>query len=214
MWNPWNWVKAGWDFSFGSIKQLYQWVLNTIGSIYDYVNGWIQWLENAISNAVSYAYHLAVSIENWAQSVFNNVIGWAQRTFADFSRWVSGLWNQLYQLIKEGWDFAHWVYNYLYNLVSGWINDVYKWVVRNVWDPLYNWVTGIYKNLTQWINYILQFIEHPELLATLIGTYLLKVWLTLAKRFAVPLARWWMRTMMSLAGEFIDIIESIISQVL
>jgi len=163
---------------------------------------------------VSYAYNLATAIEKWANSVFNNIIGWAQRTFADMTRWVSKLWDQLWQYVKEALDFAHWVYTYLQNLFTGWIHDLYKWVLNNVWDPLYNWVTGIYKSLTQWINYILQFIEHPELLAQLIGAYLLKTWLALARRFAVPLARWWMRTMMSLAGEFADLIEAIISQVL
>lgn len=214
MWNPWNWVKDGWDFAFGGIKQLYQWILTTIAQVYDYVNGWIQWLENRINDLVTWTANLAFSIEQWAQSWYNYIIGWARSIFAQITSWVIGLWNQLWSYVVEAWNFAHWVYSYLYNLVSGWINQVYQWVLRNIWDPLYNWVTGIYKSLTRWINYILQYIEHPELLANLIGGYLIKVWLQLAKRFAVPLARWWMRTMMSLAGEFYDIIESILSAIL
>lgn len=214
MWNPWNWVKAGWDFSFGSIKQLYQWILGIIGQVYDYINGWVQWLETAINQAFAYAYNLAVSIEQWGNSMFNNIVGWVNSIGANIMRWASGLINQVVQLAREAWDFGHWVYSYLYNLVSGWINDVYRWVLQNIWQPLYNLATGIYRDLTAWVNYILQFIQHPELLANLIGTYLLKEWLSLVKRFAVPLARWWMRTMMSLAGEFYDIIETIISQVL
>lgn len=214
MWNPWNWVHSLWDTAFSGLKQLFQWVINEFGLLYDYVNGWITWLENAVAGAISYAYHLALSIEQWAMSIFNNVVGWATHIFQDITKWVSGLWDQLYQLIVQGWNFAHWVYNYLYNLVTGWINDVYKWVIRNIWDPLYNWATGLFKYLTQYINYLLQFIQHPELLAELIGGYLLKTWLSLARRFAVPLARWWMRTMMSMVGEFFDIIETIISQVL
>lgn len=214
MWNPWNWVKAGWDFSFGSIKQLYQWILGIIGQVYDYVNGWVQWLENAVNEAFAYAYNLSVAIERWGNSMFNNIVGWVNSIGASIMRWASGLINQVWQYVQEAWDFAHWVYSYLYNLVSGWISDVYRWVIQNIWNPLNNLISGIYRDLTKWINYILQYIEHPELLASLIGTYLLKEWLNLAKRFAVPLARWWMRTMMSLAGEFIDIIETIISQVL
>lgn len=214
MWNPWNWVKAGWDFSFGSIKQLYQWVLTTVGQIYDYVNGWIQWLEDAVNKAFAYAYNLAVSVEQWGASMFNNIVGWVDKIGADIKRWVSGLWDQLWQYVKEAWDFAHWSFNYLYNLVSGWINDVYKWVLRNIWDPLYNYITGVYKTLTKAINDVMQYIQHPELLANLLGAYLIRSAMSLAKRFAVPLAKWWMRTMMSLAGDFMDIIESIISQVL
>lgn len=214
MWNPWNWVKAGWDFSFGGIKQLYQWVLNTIGQVYDYINGWVQWLQDAINQVYQWAINLATSIEQWAQSWYNYIIGWTQRLFAQITGWVIGLWNQLWQWVQAAWDFAHWVYSYLSNLVAGWIRDLYAWVLRNIWDPLYSWVTGIYKWATQWINYLLQYIEHPELLAALIGGYLIKFWLDLARRFAVPLARWWMRTMMSLAGEFYDLIESVISAIL
>lgn len=214
MWNPWNWVKAGWDFSFGSIKQLYQWVLGIIGQIYDYVNGWIQWLQNKIDNLASWALNMAVSIEQWAQGVFNSIIGYAKYLIAQVTAWTLNLWNQLYSYIKQAWDFAHWVYSYLSNLVWGWIQDIYQWVVHNIWDPLYNYITGIYKTLTKYINYLLQYIEHPELLANLIGGYLLKVWLSLAKRFAVPLAKWWMRMMMHLVGDFVDIIESILSGIL
>lgn len=214
MWNPWNWVKAGWDFSFGNVKALYQWVLTTVAQVYDYVNGWIQWLESAINSVYQYAANLAVSVEQWAATVYGNVTGWVQNLIAQLEAWTVGLWNQVWQYAKEALDFAHWVYSYLYNLVSGWIQDVYQWVLREIWDPLYNWINGIYKSLTSTINSILMYIEHPELLANLIGGYLIGAWVSLAKRFAVPLARWWMRTMMSLAGEFIDIIESIISNVL
>lgn len=214
MWNPWNWVKSLWNTSFTGVKQLFQWVINEFGLLYDYVNALILWVETAINAAMTYALNLATSIERWVNSIWNNLVGWVKQLGADIVRWTSGLINQLWSYVQEALNFAHWVYSYLTGLIARAINDMYQWVLRNIWDPLYNWVTGIYKYLTQYINYILQFIEHPELLAQLIGTYLLKTWLSLAKRFAVPLARWWMRTMMSLTGEFFDIIESIISQVL
>lgn len=214
MWNPWNWVKAGWDFSFGGIKQLYQWVLTTIGQIYDYINGWVQWLQDAITNAIRYAANLGYAIEQWAQSWYTYIIGLAKSLIAQVMTWTLNLWNQLWSYIKEAWDFAHWVYSYVTGLIYSLINSVYEWVVRNIWDPIWNYITGMYKSLTQWINYLLKYIEHPELLAALLGTYLLKTWLSLAKRFAVPLARWWMRTMMSLVGEFYDIIETILANIL
>lgn len=214
MWNPWNWVKGGWDFAFSGIKQLYQWVLTTIAQVYDYVNGLVQWLEDQINQAFQYALNLAISIEKWGQSWYDWIISWARSTFDQITRWVTGLWNQLWGYIQDAWNFAHWVYSYLYNLVSGWINDVYKWVERNIWDPLYNWVTGIYKELSSYISYLLQFIQHPELLANLIAGYLIKFWLALVRKYAVTLARWWMRVMMSLVGEFTDILESILSAIL
>lgn len=214
MWNPWNWVKGLWNASFSTIKQLFQWVINEFGLLYDYVNALILWIETAVTAAMTYAANLATSIEHWVDSIWNNLVAWIKQISADIIAWTARQINSLWADIRAAWDFAHWVYSYITGLIDRVIADVYRWVIQNVWNPLYNWVTGIYRNLLQYINYILQFIEHPELLAQLIGAYLLKTWLTLAKRFAVPLARWWMRTMMSLVGEFFDIIETIISQVL
>lgn len=214
MWNPWNWIKAGWNFSFNAINQLYQWVLQQFGYVIDYVNGWITWLQNQINNAIQWASNLGLAIEKWAQSWFTWFIQWSEQAFNNIMSWASRLIQQAWSFIQETWDFAHWVYTYLQNLFAGWINDVYKWVQREIWDPLYNWVTGIYKQLTGWINYLLQYIQHPELLASLIGSYLIKAMFPIAKRLAVPFARWLMKTMMSMVGEFYDVIETVISHVL
>lgn len=214
MWNPWNWVKGGWDFAFGSVKQLYQWVLTMVAQLYDYVNSWVQWLQDAINNAVNYAANLAFGMEQWAQSWFTYIVAWTTQTFAQMTAWVLGLVNNLWAWVQAAWEFAHWVYSYLYGLMQAWISQFVQWVLRNIWDPLYKMITGSFDYLMQWINFLLQYITHPELLADLIGAYLLKTWLVLAKRYAAPLIQWWMRNMMSLAGEFMDIIESVLSSIL
>lgn len=214
MWNPWNWVKGAWNWSFGSIKDLYQWILNQIAAVYDYINSYVTWLEDSISGVVTWMKGLAWGIEQWAMSWFTWTLDWARRTFDGITSWVTGLWDWLWQWIQYLDSFATWVYNYLRNLVWGWITDVYQWVVHNIWDPIWNYVNGTIKWVTVWINYLYQFIQHPEILGELIVRALFKLWYYYARILAAPFARWLVSGFRLAQAELFDLIEIVLSNIL
>lgn len=214
MWNPWNWVKGAWNAGFNSLKDLYQWVLNQIGIVYDYVNGLVNSVWDAIGGALTTAYNLANAIEQWSQSWFTWIIDFTRNEISRITSWVGGLWDSLWQWVKYLWNYAQYLASYLPNLVWGWVQDVYRWVIGNIWDPLWNRITGLITWVTAQLNYILMYLQHPELFGELIIRAFARLWLTYTRRFALPVMRWLIRTLTTFRGEVFDLIETVISSLI
>lgn len=94
------------------------------------------------------------------------------------------------------------------------IDGVKQWVEETVAGPLWNALNAFITRVTGELWTLFQYILHPELLVKLIAGYLFSAWLALLKAFAVPIARYIMRTMFALKGELVGILLDAIAAIL
>lgn len=212
MW-PWDWVSAAGNAISGLTQKAVDWVNSLIASV-------MAWVTTAINSIWSAITGIWRDIQNvWNQLVtFVNTLGsqlWrAIYSLGDSIRnWAVGIFNDVWNYIKGVYDWAARAVDNLYHLVTGWVSDIYRWVQREVWDPLYRLYQDVKNWVVQQFNRVWQYIEHPELLAQLLGGYLLRVWFLLVKQFAVPLVRWLIRAMHGMVGEVFDLLETVISNI-
>lgn len=213
MW-PWDWVIAAGQWISGVSQSVYNWVTRLVTSVTD-------WATNAFNAVWTYLGTLVSYIASvWDRTVmFVNTLAaqvWAiiAKTGQDISNWVTGIWNDLWKYAKSAWDWSVQAVDKIYHWIDYVVNAVYSWVQREVWQPLKrawddftNWASG-------WITRIWQYIEHPELLVKLLGSFLLSMWTSYIRQFGITLTRWFIRNMRGLAGEVFDLIEYILSAII
>lgn len=94
------------------------------------------------------------------------------------------------------------------------ISGVRDWVESAIAGPLWAALNGFIKWATGQIWHILQYFLHPELLVKLIAGYLWQAWIGLLHAFAVPIARYLMRTMFALKDEFVGILLDVLADII
>lgn len=213
MW-PWDWVIAAGRGVVGLSQKVVDYINSVIASVMSWVTSAIASIWSGLGTLVSdVALALGQAI-NFAENLVKQV--W------DALEFLSRTLNQLvYYLFNTAWQYIQGIFNWVVgqlarleaNLLS-WANDVYQWVLREVYDPLKRAYDGMLNWATGWFNQIWQYIQHPELLVQLIGAFLLRMWLQYVLRFAAVFTRWIVRNMMGMAGEVFDVLENILSNIL
>lgn len=180
-----NWVTGIWNNLTAGLVQLYRDVLALYQALKDYV----------VTN-----YNI---LKSFAVIGLTEVRNWATRAFDDV------------------WSYLQYLYNLTGTIVTNvlaqvrrWINDVEVWAINNIWVPIMNYVNGILDQLNAVRATLYGFISHPETIVAMLGGYLWGSWLTLLKKYATPIARWLMHTMMGMAHELADVLETIIAAML
>jgi phage-related protein len=195
----------------GDINAVKNWIIKLIQSVYSFISRELDLLGHDISNVWNDLYGFILTVEHFALNTYNTLYGYVVNGLKSVISWAGNEINKL----------ASWVHT-AYETVVGWIDDVrkeidalssalVKWVLQHIWDPLYNFVA----QALHWIEhegaYIYDLITHPDKLVTLLGHYLWISWLGLTKAHAKPIAHWFLHTMLSIAGEFADVLETIIA---
>lgn len=213
MW-PWDWISAAGSGLSGLTQKAVNWVNSLIASVMSWVNDAV----NAIWRGITAVWHgitgVWSSTISFVVSTADAIYRWFDHLIHTISDWVLSLVNQLWQFIQGVYTWALNQINALWKYVFQFSRDIYSWVLRNIWDPLYHDYQDAVNWATQQFNQVWQYIEHPEMLASLIGRYLLASGIQLAERFAVPVTRWIVRSMRSMAGEVFDLLESVISSII
>lgn len=213
MW-PWDWIKAAGSAISGLSQKAVDWVNSLVASVMSWVTDSLNAVWSSITglwNDITGVWNKLVGfIEHTAETIWNTFYRWTH-IIAD---WITGMISQLWQYAQGIYNWALKQINAVWNYIFQFARDIYSWILRNIWDPLYQDFQNATAWASQWFNQIWQYIEHPELLVNLLGRYLLTVWLQLVKQFAVPLVRWLIRAMRTMAGEVFDLLESVISSII
>lgn len=213
----WSWLLLGGVtaiFATGVPKAVYNWVLQQLTYVISAIGDAITAIWNAIQQIWNDIYglwgritafiaSLLTTVYNWVQSLINSTIGWVQRLWNDLWNFVNGIWS---------WVISKWAE--LYSLIIHSIDDIRNWVYSNIYLLLKQYMEDGYRFLTHAISRIAMYIDHPELLVKLLAGYLWSVWLDLAKQFGGLIIRWIIRTTESAAGEFFDLLETILSSII
>lgn len=114
-------------------------------------------------------------------------------------------------------DQLAWFMNFVRLLVFGLrllIDDMRTWVETAIAGPLWSALNAFITRATKDIWTLFQYILHPELLVKLIAGYLWSTWLHLLHIFAVPIARFVIRTMFALREEFVGILIDVLAEII
>jgi predicted PurR-regulated permease PerM len=209
-----GWLKSALNWGIGSIKDLWNKVLNVINAVYGYVDGWLNALLSDINDLYQWASRLVTSVENWTISLYNSLNGWISKIYGDMQKWISSLWDQLYGDIV---GIGRWATQQLDNVI-GWIlaqlDKLESWVIQNIWNPLWSAISGTVNWIAKYGYWAYYMVTHPDQLAAFIAKWILASWINLGKRYAGAFGRWMVHTALSAAGDVAGIIEDILAAII
>lgn len=209
-----GWLKGIWGWASSGLDDLWHKFLGVLTAVYSYVDAWFnqliadinsvwQWLSSFVSEIERWVISVSTAIEHWAIGVFNDITAWVGRLYAGLLNWINGILVWVSQWIDR-----------IYRDVTGWIAQLESWIIQDIWNPLYNFISGAVRWIEiegAWVFYLL---THPDQLALLLGRYILSSWIGLGHRYAKPVARWMVHTMLSAASEVGGILEDFIAGIL
>jgi phage-related protein len=209
-----NWLKNAVGWAGNALDDVKNWVVGLFSAVYSYFDGWINWLGNYISDVWSQVVQGYNILARGIGDLYNTVASWVRKTYSDIQGWVVQIWHDLYSYIQDVWQWTTRLIDYLKSWVESLLGNLANWVIKNIWDPLYNSISGLARWITTEGAYVYNLVTHPELLAALIGQYVLGAWLSLGRRYAGVFAKWMIHTMISAAGEIGGILEDFIAAII
>lgn len=213
MW-PWDWVRAAYKGVLGIPKAITDLIANMISSVVSWVQDAIDVLQVGINFVASELQSVYDVVIHFAESIGQQVMMWALKKFFEITAWTTGLFARLYDYAQSVLTWAEREVITLYSYINSIVGKIEQWVISNIWSPLWSFVNGVYKTLSDAINAVRMFIEHPEMLIQLIGGYLLQNLMSYVKRYSIALTRWFIRASLHMGGELFDVLESIISAII
>lgn len=177
-----TWAEGEWNQLWSEVTQLYQYVAQQA------------------EIDLNYALALFQSIQTWTSNLVTGIYQWVLTQISSLDNWFTGLINQALSYISY---LENWAETQFSNLIS-WINTE---IVQPIWsaiDGAINWI-GTYG------AFVVNLLTHPDLLASLLGKYILASWKDLGAQFAKPFFSWFYRNAISLAPDFASLFEDIIS---
>lgn len=209
-----GWLNSLFGWATSGLDDLWHKVISVFQVIYSYIDGWINQIIGDINSVYQWVWGLIQAVERFAQSIYTAVTSWAIKTFNGIIAWVGNLWNQLYSYAKGilAWA-SQWVAR-IYSDFTGWIRQLENWVIQDIWSPLYNFISGALRWIQTEGAWAFYLVTHPDQLALILGRYILAAWMNLGRRYAGPLGRWMIHTMLSMSGEVAGILEDFIAGIL
>lgn len=209
-----GWINGllGWGIS--GIEDLWNKVVSVFQNVVNWVTDLINQAFNDINTVAGWAWNTIQSVEQWAMSMYNAITSWATSMFQSIVAWTSNLISHIEKSIQDimTWT-AGWI-NRIYSDVESWLRSLETWVITNIWNPLYGAVTGIIRWVNTYGVWMLYLLTHPEALATLLGQYLLGAWMGISRKFAAPLGRWMLHSLLSISGDIAGMLEDFLSGIL
>lgn len=206
-----NWLTSLFGNPIADLKSAWKWLTGAISAVYSYFDNLINQLDNAL---------------NWVEGQVNRFVN-------DIEQGLRDLASGIYWVIHTGLpDAIHWAeneiakaYNYALGLYHAALNELgnllrwaqsqldklVQWVLNNVWDPLWSGIQRVIRWIENEGAYVYNLITHPELLAALIGKYLLAAWTDLAGKYGKIFVRWLIHAAIHEAAFAANLLEDLIS---
>jgi len=207
----WDWIAGLAGQTWGNINQLYQYILRIIQGVIGWIAAQLDFISAEITSIWSFIANLSSQIWGFVSGVVVSIETALVLMAQNFTGWVTGL-------ISDLRNYADWVYSTLagsigalYGNVRQWISGVQQWALNNIWNPLHDFAAGMFTQLLNLSNFVYGLLGHPDRLAALLAQYLWLSWLDLLKSYSGAIGRWLVRSMLGMAGEVVDVLESIIA---
>lgn len=198
----------------GAINDVKNWILRLIQAVYSFIDGEIDALGREILDVYNEAIALGRSVEQYAVSIYTVLSSVITTGLHDVISWASNALNTLSSIVNAAIHDIEAGLDDVRNRILQAYHDIESWVMQNIWDPLWNFIT----TAIHWIEnegaFVYDLLTHPDKLVKLIASYIWQEWLTLLKTYAAPIGRWLLHSMIGLAGDLIDVFETIIAALL
>lgn len=213
MW-PWDWIAAAGSGISGLTQKAVDWVNSLIASVMSWVTDAVNAIWRGINNVWHYTSVVWDAAVRFVNETASTIWQWIIHYSTWLGHWILGMVNDLWGYAVSVYKWALNQFDQVWNYIYGAVRDIYAWVNREVYQPLYRLYNGVVSWVSQLFNQVWQYIQHPELLVSLIGGYLVRTGWKYVRQFGAPVTRWIVRNMMGMAGEVFDVIEGIISSIL
>ena len=209
-----GWLNSILGWASSGLDDLWHKVISVFQVIYSYVDNLVGQIIRDINSVYQWTWGLIQAVERMAQSIYTIVTQWAIHQLVAIEAWVGRLWNSLYGYVQSivAWT-SQWVAR-IYADVTGWFRGLEAWILQNIWNPLYNLVTGALRWIGREGAWVLYLLTHPDQLALLLGRYILSSWIGLSRKYAGPVGRWMVHSLLSISGDLAGILEDFIAGIL
>lgn len=209
-----NWLKSLLNWGISGIDDLWKKVIAIFQAVYSYIDSWISSVANYLGQLWTDFTNFASAVVGWINRTIVALEQWVIRIYGDVQKWVSGLFWQVLNYAVSIYRWALQYFDFLVKYIENVWNTIVNWVLHNIWDPLYSFISGIYNWVTTSGYWVFYMITHPDKLAQLIGSYLLREWINLSRKYSRAVGRWLIHTMLSAANDVGEIIASVLSAII
>lgn len=208
------WLSGLLGWAIGGTDDLWKKVVSVFQTVVSYIDSSVSQLIGDVNSVWQWLNTFVGQVDKLVDSVYTSIYNWSVRSFANITSWVNNIYGTLRGAISDtvAWTTA-WI-DRIYKDVTGWIGDLETWVLRDIWDPLYKSLAGAVQWIGTYGSWTVYLLSHPEQLALILGRYILGSWLNLGHKYAKPVARWMLHSMMSAAGDVAGLLEDFIAGIL
>lgn len=198
----------------GAINDVKNWILRLIQAVYSFIGQEIDALGSELDSLWNEAVGLYHSVEQFAIGVYDTLSNAITTAYHDILQWAQNAINDVVSFVKSALQVINDAIDDIYHKILQVYDDIESWVMTHIWDPLYNFaMTAIH-----WIEnegtYLYDLVTHPEKLVALLAKYIWDAWLEIFKDAVQPIARWLLHTMLGLAGDLADVLETLLTALL
>jgi hypothetical protein len=209
------------------------WLYNTVYSLYGSISGPVKDFVHSVMRGLVGALN-AVSGNMW--TVWWNWVAAMWTAGGVFSWFCGGVYNVLSWVVKEsipfisnlaltGWTRVLALEHKVATVVRQWVddaiataqglvNDAITWVNQHIWLPLWSNVQDLYDKMTRWAYTAYYYVTHPDALAEVIFWSLWGVFTRSAFSVARTVGEWLLRTFLANAVAGVQLVESVVADVL
>ncbi|SRR6266566_104125 len=209
-----GWLNGFLSWSFSGIDDVRNWVVNLFKTAFSYIDSGLKSAWNGILQAWNEAVNLYNQAIKYIVQLYNLIRYTLDIEIKAVETWVSSLYNYLRQQISGTIAWINGLISKIENWITSEINTLYQWVLRNIWNPLYNTIAGAINWISKYGYWVYYVITHPDVLASMIGTYVLREFFSLGHKYSRVIGRWLVHSMLSASHEVSNLIEDFISSII
>lgn len=209
-----NFLKGLWNFFSNPIEEIWHKILNLFAAVYGYFDRLFTTLGHDIALVWDTLTQFAASVARFVTHEVTYLIGFIRNEANAITRWTLKLIDSAISDIKNLGLWTLHQLDRLANAIDAATKALVSWIIQNIYDPLMrdirsalSWITGTGAEL--W-----DLVSHPDKLAAWLAVYILKAWLSILRRWAVPITSYILHSARLLIPDLVSILEDVISKVL
>jgi len=191
-----------WHDVVSLVTTVYNDIVGSIGDVIRYADGIYDDLVTLSRNVADFVDREYDAFVAWVRNEFNDIVKSLEHDISDVENYAE--------------DVYHWALTQLDTIAKyayGIIDNVTKWVISDIWDPLYNNISGALSWIGNEGAYLYDLVSHPDKLVDFIISYIWSAWLSLFRQYAPQLISYvlsnWQATIPDIASVLEDIISSL-----
>lgn len=209
-----HWLSDIGHFITGSISVVKDWLIRIIQSVYSFLDATLRHLESELVTSWNELNGFIGAVERFARSAYDALTIYVRVMWKETLSWVTSALDDIRTYLDRT---VSWITHEITRLSAetlALIDDLKTWIVKNIIDPLISDVSAILNWLETYGSLVTTFLTHPDILAAWLARYLWRSYFELIRKHSVPIGRWIIHSMIGVAGDVADVLETIMTSLL